>query len=183
MANVLFISEQKLKAVTALHENVEPQDILPMVQQAQDIYVQSLMGTTWYNGLKSRIVASTITSDEETFLDDYVATMLANYALYMAIPTLAYKIFNKSVMQPTSEESTPATLEQIKYVSDSVHNTAEFYRQRALEYLKQNQTLFPEYINPDSNDGMVPDKYMDYYGGLVIPKPFGCGYYGEENQD
>lgn len=181
--NVLFISEQKLKSATALHTNVEPQDLLPAVQQAQDIYVQGLMGTTWYNALKTRIVAGTETSSEETFLNDYVAPMLANYALYQAFPTLSYKIFNKSVLQPTSEESAPATLEQIKYVRDSVMNTAEFYRERALEYLKQNETLFPEYLNPDTSDGMAPDKFNDYYGGLVVPKPFGCGYYAENWQN
>jgi len=83
------------------------------------------------------------------------------------------------VLQPTSEESQPATLEEIRWVRDSVMNTAEFYRERALEYLKNNQTLFPEYLNPDWNDGMIPDKHTDYYGGLVVPKPYGCGYYGE----
>ena len=103
--------------------------------------------------------------------------------MYQAFPTLAYKIFNKSVLQPTSEESTPASLEQIKFVRDSVHSTAQFYRERALEYLCNNDSLFPEYQNPDVNDGMHPDKHSDYYGGLVIPKPWGCGYYGEENQD
>lgn len=181
--NVLFISEQKLKATTALHQNVEPQDLLPAVQQAQDIYVQGLMGSTWYNALKARIVAGTVTSDERTFLDDYCAPMIANYALYQAFPTLAYKIFNKSVMQPTSEESQPASLEQIKYVRDSVMATAEFYRERARDFVKENQSLFPEYQNPNSKDGMVPDKHNDYYGGLVVPKPWGCGYYGEENLD
>lgn len=178
--NVLFISEQKLKSTTALHANVEPQDLLPAVIQAQDIYGQQLMGTTWYNGLKSRIVAETVTAAERTFLDDYMAPMLANYALYQAIPTLSYKIFNKSILQPTSEESQPATLEEIKYVRDSVMNTAEFYRERALEYLKNNETDFPEYLNPTVGDGMTPDKFNDYYGGLVVPKPFGCGYYGTD---
>jgi hypothetical protein len=178
--NVLFISEQKLKSATALHQNVEPQDLLPAVQQAQDIYVQALMGTTWYNGLKSRVVSGTPTAAEEAFLDDYVAPMLANYALYQAFPSLSYKIFNKSVLQPTSEESQPATLEEIRWVRDSVMNTAEFYRERALEYLIQNESLFPEYLNPTADDGMHPDKHTDYYGGLVVPKPYGCGYYGQD---
>ena len=178
--NVLFISEQKLKSTTALHQNVEPQDLLPAVQQAQDIYVQALMGTTWYNALKARVVAGTVTAAEETFLDDYIAPMLANYALYQAFPTLAYKIFNKSVLQPTSEESQPATLEEIKFVRDSIMNTAEFYRERAVEYLCNNDSLFPEYRNPVADDGMLPDRQSDYYGGLVVPKSFGCGYYGEK---
>ena len=177
---VLFISEQRLKATTAIHGNVDPQDLLPAVVASQDIYVQSLLGTTFYNGLKARVVAGTETAEEEQLLNDYIAPMLANYALYQAFPTLAYKIFNKSVSQPTSEESNPATLEEIKYVRDGVLNTAEFYRERAREFLIDNESDYPEYQNPDTADGMEPDKQPDYYSGIVIPKNIGCGYYGSK---
>lgn len=180
MANVLFISEQKLKTTTAVHGNVDPQDLLPAVVAAQDIYVQALLGTTFYNGLKGRVQAGTETVVEKTLLNDYIAPMLANYALYQAFPTLAYKIFNKSVSQPTSEESNPATLEEIKYVRDGVLNTAEFYRERAREFLKDNESDYPEYQNPDIDQGMYPDKSSDYYSGIVIPKSYGCGYYGNK---
>lgn len=181
MANVLFISEQRLKSTTAIHGNVDPQDLMPAVIAAQDTYVQSLLGTTFYNGLKSRVQAGTESADEEILLSDYIAPMLAHYALYQAFPTLAYKIFNKSVSQPTSEESQPATLEQIQYVRASVLNMAEFYRERALEYLCNSlSTVFPEYENPNVNEGMQPDKQSDYYSGLVVPKSYGCGYYGKD---
>ena len=182
MAAVIFISEQRLKSTTAIHGNVDPQDLLPAVVTAQDIYVQSLLGTTFYNGLKTRIVAGTETPEEETLLNDYIAPMIANYAMYVAFPTLAYKIFNKSISQPTSEEANPATLEEIKYVRDGVLNTAEFYRERAREFLCNNNEDFPEYQNPDSDDGMVPDKHPDYYSGLVIPKPFGCRFYDKDEE-
>lgn len=177
MAAVLFISEQRLKSTTAVHGNVDPQDLLPSVVAAQDIYVQSLLGSTFYQGLKGRVAAGTETVAEEKLLNDYIAPMLANYALYVAMPTLTYKIFNKSVSQPTSEESQPATLEQVKYVRDSIMNTAEFYRERTREFLIDNNTDYPEYINWKTDDGMAPDKQSDYYGGLVVPKYYGCGYY------
>ena len=183
MSAVLFISEQRLKSTTAIHGNVDPQDLLPSVVAAQDIYVQALLGSTFYNGLKDRIVAGTETAQEERLLNDYLAPMLANYGLYMAMPTLTYKIFNKSVSQPTSEESQPASLEQVKYVRDEVLNTAEFYRQRALDFLKENDTDFPEYLNPDTADGMVPDKHPDYYSGIVVPKPYGCRYYERDSYE
>ena len=182
MGAVLFISEQRLKATTAVHGNVDPQDLLPSVTAAQDIYVQALLGTTFYNGLKNRVTAGTITAAEETLLDNYIAPMLANYALYMAMPTLTYKIFNKSVSQPTSEESNPASLDQVKYVRDSVMNTAEFYRERAREFLRDNESDYPEYLNWKTDDGMAPDITPDYYAGLVIPKTYGCGFYGERSE-
>ena len=180
--SVLFISEQRLKATTAIHGNVDPQDLLPAVIASQDIYVQSLVGATFYQGLKTRVAAGTESNEERLLINEYIAPMLANYALYMAMPTLAYKIFNKSVSQPTSEESQPATLEQIKYVRDSILNTAEFYRERALEFLCNNDNDYPEYLNPDTDDGMAPDKSSDYYSGIVIPKRYGCRYYDEDEE-
>ena len=62
MAQVLFISEARLKSLTAIHDNVEPDDLMPYVVQAQDVYIQDILGTTLYNHLKDAIVANTLTS-------------------------------------------------------------------------------------------------------------------------
>ena len=40
MAQVLFISEARLKSLTAIHDNVEPDDLMPYVVQAQDVFVK-----------------------------------------------------------------------------------------------------------------------------------------------
>jgi len=55
MPNVLFISEVRLKALTAIHDNVEPNDLMPYVLMAQDIYIQDTLGTTYYNNLKTSV--------------------------------------------------------------------------------------------------------------------------------
>ena len=175
MANVLFISEGRLKKLTAIHENVEPQDLMPHVQDAQAIHVQGLLGTKYYNILKTRIEGATLTAADTTLLDDYIASMLANYALYQAMPTLTYKIFNKSLMQPDSETAVTATLDQMKYIRQSTLDTAEFYRERAREYLRDNIELYPEYNNPGS-DGMMPDYNQRYFHGIVIPKGSSCTF-------
>ena len=59
--SVLFISEARLKKLTAVHENVEPQEISPFVQQAQDIYIQEILGTKFYQALQDKITGNTIT--------------------------------------------------------------------------------------------------------------------------
>ena len=181
MADVLFISEGRLKKLTSVHENVEPQDLMPHVLEAQDIYIQGLLGTKYYNSLKAKIVAATLTAADETLLDSYIAPTLANYALYQALPSLTYKIFNKSLMQPDSETAVSSSLDQMKYIRQSVQDTAEFYRERTREYLRDNVSDFPDYSNPGP-DGMYPDKQPDYFHGIVLPKGYGCGYYGDPNE-
>ena len=92
MANVLFISEARLKALTAVHDNVQPNDIMPFVLQSQDIYIQDILGTTLYNNLKTAVSASTTTAAEQTLINDYLSPTLANYAIYLALPSLNYKV-------------------------------------------------------------------------------------------
>lgn len=177
MAQVLFISEQRLKSLTAIHDNVEPDDLMPYVVQAQDVYLQDILGTTFYNHLKDQIVGGSLTSAETTLIDDYLANTAANYALYMALPTLNYKFKNKAVLSPSAEEAVNVGLDELKYLRDSVLDTAQFYAQRAVEYLCNNSTEFPTYQSPDSDDGMLPNKNTQYNAGIYTPTSNrgGCG--------
>ena len=173
MAYVVFISEQRLKKITAIHDNVEPDDLTPFVVQAQDIYVQDILGTKFFNSLKDAIVGATLTTAETTLIDNYIAPMTANYALYLALPTLNFKIKNKAVVTPTSEESTTTGLEEIKYLRQSTLDSAQFYAQRTLEYLNDNTSEFPDYTNPGS-DGMMPSHRSQYESGIYIPSNYYC---------
>jgi len=174
MANVLFISEQRLKSLTAIHDNVEPDDLMPYVVQAQDIFIQELCGTTFYNHLKDAIVAGTLTAAETTLIDNYIAPTTANYSLYLALPTLNYKVKNKSVLNPSAEEAQNTGLDEIKYLRESVKDTAQFYAQRTIEYLCANDSEFPDYRNPNS-DYMLPNKKTQYNSGIYIPSSnYGC---------
>ena len=168
MPNVLFISEQRLKSLTAIHENVQPEDIMPYVVMAQDIYVQELLGTTFYNALKAAVSGSTLTAKETTLIDDYIAPTTANYSLYLALPTLNYKIKNKSVLNPSAEEADNTTLEEIKYLRNATLDSAQFYAQRTIDYLTANDADFADYRNPDS-DYMLPNKNTQYNAGVYIP--------------
>ena len=174
MSNVLFISESRLKSVTSVHENLEPDDLMPFVLQAQDTYIQELLGTKFYQSLKNSVTGATLTAAETTLLDDYISPTLAHYSVYLALPSLNYKIKNKSVLNPSSETSENTTLEELKYLRGTVKDTAEFYRERTREYLRDNQENFNDYINPGV-DGMMPDKFNNYSSGIVIPRRVGCG--------
>lgn len=179
MSYVIFISEARLKKLTAVHANLEPDDLTPFVIQAQDIYIQDLLGTDYYNKLKTKVLSGTTNTIEDQLLDDYIAPTLANYSVYMALPSFNYKIKNKSVLNPSSEEAVNTDLSELKYLRESVKNTAEFYRERTREFLIDNESSFPDYLNPDT-DGMAPNKLNEYSSGIVIPKQRGCGYYKDD---
>lgn len=171
MAYTLFISENRLKRLTAVHLNVEPDEITPFVLNAQDVYIQELLGTKFYNNLKESVLSGTTTVAEKTLLDDYIAPCLANYAVYLALPSFNYKMKNKSVLNPSAEEAQNTDLTELKYLRESIKNMADFYRERSREYLYDNESYFPDYINPGV-DGMMPNKHNTYSSGIVFPSTY-----------
>tara|TARA_B110000037_G_scaffold135065_1_gene153093 strand:+ start:581 stop:1153 length:573 start_codon:yes stop_codon:yes gene_type:complete len=173
MSYVLFISESKLKDSTALNLNVDVNLLLPYVRQAQKLYVETKLGTDLNNKLKDLIVAGTVNDAGneayKTLLDDYVGDMLPNWAFYHAVPFLRFKIENGNIYSKTSETGTALSTEESQHLREEVRNTAEYYTERMISYLCNNNSLFPEYstntgadVNPDSNA---------YYNGMNLERP------------
>jgi hypothetical protein len=143
-ATALFISEEKLKSY-AIAGNVSPSLILPHLKDAQRIYIESALGTALYEDLQAHILASTLTGDNLTLVDDYIQSVLVHYATLQAIPFLAYKIENGNIYSKTSENGVALSREELGDLKDSIKNTAEWYRARLIDYLCYNAALFPKY--------------------------------------
>ena len=167
---VLLVSEQRLKQWTQLDDNVRLNEITPHILQASDIYIQNLVGSKLYARLQAGIIANDLNADEELLLNDYVGKTLMQYALYMILPSIKYKVVNQGIVNGTSEETAPTTLEELRYLRGTVLDTAEFYATRLVEFFRDNPGMFPEYTNPGT-DGMMPDKTDQYFSGLQTNIP------------
>jgi hypothetical protein len=173
-AVVLLVSENKLKAFTALHENVRVEDVAPFVLQAQDLFLQPQLGTKFYKELKDGVLNNTLTPDETELLEDYIAPMLIHRAFALSVPFIKYKVVDKGVVSGTSETSTQTSLDEVQYLISKIEDTAEFYAQRLREFFFDHPGMFPAYINPGIY-GMLPDRTSPYFSGLVIPNRRGYG--------
>jgi hypothetical protein len=179
----LLVSEQRMKQWTNLDSNVRTEDITPFIIQAQDIYIQDTLGTKFYNRIKEGIVKGGLNDNESNLLKDYIGPCLMQYALYLMMPSLKYKMVDKGILNGTSEETSATTLDELKYLRESTLNTAQFYNERLIEYFRDNPGMFPEYETPGT-DGMYPNKQTPYFSGLVtqVPKR-GRTYYEEKCED
>jgi len=102
------------------------------------------------------------------------------YALYLMLPHIKYKIVDKGILNGTSEETQATTLDELKYLRESTLNTAQFYNERVIEYFRDNPGMFPDYETPGT-DGMYPNKQTPYFSGLVTQVPkYGKTYYEEK---
>lgn len=170
--NVLFISEEKLKSYTSIHESVSPEDLTPYVLQAQDIYLMNYLGMPFYRQLKDQILAGQISIPNQFLLNNYIGQILVNYAMYHAMPFLKYKIFNKSILSPDAEHSGSIDLNELKFLQNEVKMVAESYVDQMQIFLSNNLGDYPAYANSNSREGQAPDTKTPYFSGLQTNSKF-----------
>lgn len=165
----LFINEEDLKKITAIDENVEVDELRPFIVQAQDLKLQSILGSQFMQNLMIKIDEGTLNDDEKTLIKYYIQPILANYTVYLAIPNMTFKLLNKAIMQLNSEEGSPVGLDVVQYLRNNYKNTADFYTERLVEYLCEYDELFPAYKN--QTELMMPSDKKSV-GGFFIPNKY-----------
>ena len=169
MAYVLFISESKLKDSTAVNLNVDVDILLPFVREAQKLYVETALGTELSEHLKAEIIAGTLAGADKTLVDDYIGDMLPGYSLYHALPYLRFKVENGNVYSKTSETGTPLSTAEAQHLREEILNTASYYRERMIDYIRNNTASFPDYSTNTGAD--VNPSTENYYNGMNLETP------------
>lgn len=169
MDKVKFIDIDFLKSNTTINENVDDNILVPFIYKAQDTHLQSVLGSSFYNHLKSAIVANSLTPEERALILDYIQNMVAEWTLYEVLPFINYKLTNKAISKERSEYSNNSELNELKYIRQTVRDLAEFYSKRLVNELNQNCNLYPEYNNPDRPENLRKNNSV-YYSGIYIPK-------------
>jgi len=180
MANVLLISETKLKSFTNINKNVDMDLLKAEIKVAQDIDLQTALGTKFYNHLCSQVTSTgnTFNANELTLVNDYIAPYLIHAAYHTAIPHIHYRTMNRGIMEGEAESARGVDIETMKYLRNVQRQRADFYQQRMLDWLMTGagQNLFPDWNNTSSYDGMVPDKTAKYNAGIVLNHTTRKGY-------
>jgi hypothetical protein len=168
MSYVLFISENKLKDSTAITGNVDVEFLLPYLKVAQKKHIERVLGTDLFEKLQSDISSTSLTGNYQTLVEDYIQDTLVHWSFFECIPFLRYKIMNNNIVQKNAENSTPLSRDEALDLREEVRNTAEFYTERLIDYLRHNNNLFPEYSTSSGAD-VQPDKTA-FYSGINLEK-------------
>jgi hypothetical protein len=176
MANVLFIGEEYIRENTVFNLNVDIKDIEQSAGVAQDMHIQPILGTTFYNYLETAYSAQTLTADEQELMS-YIKPALAYQAAQMTLPFLAYNVKNKGPVTQFGENATNVDAGTFHFLRKEIQNRAEFYTQRLVAYLCKNANLFPLYVSSEnaSND-MAPNHQKSGYKNQIGLYPNGCGW-------
>jgi len=161
MANALFVSRDEIVKFTALNGNIDTDNFLQWVKVAQDIHIQSYLGTKLFKKINDDIVAGTLSGNYLSLTNVYIKPMLIHWSLVEYLPFAAYTISNKGVYKHNSETSDTVNKEEIDFLVEKERSIAENYTRRFIDYMSFNQSLYPEY-NTNSNADVYPTKEADF---------------------
>lgn len=171
-ANILFISPALIKARTGISEAIDDKQLKPQIKLAQDMYIQPALGSTFYKALQDGVENDTLSNAEKALIDDYITDALVWFTMSMLPAALSYQLFSKGVLQKTAEESNNPGRGDLELLSRQYKDSAEFYKTRLINYLKEYYTLFPEYFSPGIGYDVIQPEGKAY----TCPIYLGDGY-------
>ena len=165
--HTLYISATRLKKDTALGGSVDDNLIMPYILLAQDMYILPILGTDLDNKLKSEIQAGTLAGAYKTLIEDYLQKALVQFAFAELATFMRLRFVNNAiVVMGATDQSSSASYDDIKPLMDRAKDAAEFYRERTIDYLRNNTSSFSEY---SSNTGADLDPTTrNYYAGINL---------------
>jgi hypothetical protein len=174
MAEVLFISESYLRDMSMVGGNVQNNVLTSAIRKAQTIKIQSMLGKQLYDKLTDDIVAAGsitgLTGNYLILMESYIVPTLTSWALYESIMPLTLKITNKGISRAQDSYTEGIDLETMKYIRNDAKNEAEWNGERLINYLVNNTSLFPEYLDYSGTDLYPSLKAGGYNAGIYFKK-------------
>ena len=165
--HTLYISATRLKKDSAIGGSVEDDLIMPYILLAQDMNILPILGTDLDAKLKAEIQAGSLAGAYKTLVEDYIQPALVQFSFVSLVPYLRLRFVNNAVVvMGATDQSSSASYEDLEPVMNTATDAAEFYRQRAIDYLRDNTSSFPEY---SSNSGADLDPTVNnYFAGINL---------------
>ena len=166
----IFITTKDIKRYSILDGNVDNDKFNQFVEIAQDIHIQTYLGTDLYEKIQELIINDTIgaviNSDYKLLLDTYIKPMHVHWSSVEFMPYMAYTVANGGVYKHSAESSESVDINEIDKLTERSRTTAQWYTDRMISYLCNNSTDFPEYTSNSSED-IYPTKKAHYTGWVI----------------
>mgnify|MGYP003646841918 FL=1 len=163
----LILDNESIKRFSPLSGNLDDDKLSSYVEVAQDIHLQSYLGTDLYNAIQTYALTDAMPQEYTDLIDNYIKPMLMRWTLVEFIPFAPYNVSNKGVFKGTSENSDVVSKDELDEMSKKYEALALHYTKRLVDYLCDNSQTFPEYSTNIGSD-MRPNRGLPSYGGLYL---------------
>lgn len=165
--STLLVNREKIIKYTQLSNAVDADKLTPFIKIAQDIEVQTVLGTKLYDKIVTDTKAGTLSGDYLTLSTDFIQPMLIQYSMADFLLFHGYTISNAGILRNTPEATALPGTDELKALVKRQRDIGEHYRDRLIAHLCYFPQLYPEY-NQGQEDGEYPTSNKDNYSGINI---------------
>ena len=154
MAEILLTSENFVKSVTSISDNLAGTYLRPSIREAQDIGLRGILGDTLLEKVKALVGAGTI-GEADNAIYKALLDRAQYYLAYLAVVEVAAKVSLKIVnagVQKTADENLQAAS------ADEIANMRYYYQSKAdhccvelQNWLLENRDALPELDEGDAH--------------------------------
>ena len=148
MTNILLISEDYVKTNSNLNDNVWGDYLLPAIREAEDIGLQSILGSCLYERILSLVDDGSIADSGNTaykiLLDEYIQEYLLYQVLTDLIPIIGTKLANLGTVISNDEHVVNLTEGERGRLANHYQYRADFYCRRLQDFLLNNRGSYAE---------------------------------------
>lgn len=147
MNKILLISEDFVKALTNMSDNMQGKLVNPAIAEAQEAGLREILGDNLMNKLISLVENDEIEL-EENIMYKNLLDKAQYYLAYQVITNImiltAVKIDNSGLMQVNDEHTQNISIEDSFQMRDFYQKKADFYQSRLQKFILKNKKAYPE---------------------------------------
>lgn len=167
MATTYFVTENYIKQTTAITKNVDANEIMPFIVTSAQTWMQSILGTYFFDYLVQAFNDETLNSDEEVLVSK-IKPAIAWRAASDCVLELTYQLKNKGLQKQSGDNSESVDLSEMGFVKTHYEQKAEFFETFVVDYLRLNKDLFPEFISELNKSGVLKAQDDDNFSSDIL---------------
>jgi hypothetical protein len=171
-SEIHLISADYLKKVTQINGSVDENYIRPAITIAQDIHLESYLGTDLIQYIKTN--RASLSGLYLTLYQKHIVKALAWWTMVELLPSLYVKIDNGNLVLRTSEDTSPITETDLNRFVENSRQRAITYTDKMVKWLCYNR--IDEYYS-NQNEDQRPIRTISRVNGLVAPRAMDLPWY------
>lgn len=147
MAEVLLTSEDFIKKVSNISDNLAGKFMLSSMREAQDVGLKNIIGSALLHKVKTLVGNKTIHNPDNSMykaLVDECQYYLAYMTIVEITNKVSYKIANAGVTKTSDENTQNASQDEIVKQQYYYQAKADFYCKNLQNWILENKSSFPE---------------------------------------
>jgi len=167
MATTYFVTQEYIKRNTSLTKNIDAHEIEPFISTAAQTWMQSILGTYFFDYLLAAYNAQTLNANE-TILVQKIQPAVAWRAASDCVVSTTYQVKNKGLQKQSGDYSESVELSEMGFIKTHYENKAEFFESFVVKYLEKNKDSFPEFIADENDDGVIKPQDDNNFGSDIL---------------